>query len=93
MQGPDAQYEFILESSTGADEAFINHDTATILEIYTANLYTRHTYNHKHCMRHTINHAPNSGVSPVNQFYNVQFTLVARWLFMIIDVHLFVNLV
>ena len=46
MQGPDAQYEFILESSTGADEAFINHDTATTLEIYTANLYTGHIYIH-----------------------------------------------
>ena len=43
MQGPDAQYEFILERRTGADEAFINHDTiATTLKIYTAHLYTRH---------------------------------------------------
>ena len=79
MQGPDAQYEFILERSTGADEAFINHDTiATTLKIYTAHLYTRHNIAmdiFEKC-RYIDNRY---GLSiyqtplPVNQFYNVQF--------------------
>ena len=78
VQGTDAPYEFILVSSTGADEAFINHDTDTSLKIYTAHLYTQHTYKH------------GALIYTARQFYNVQFTLVAMWHFMTIDVLLYI---